>query len=118
VPLNPAELMASRRLGLALDVLRERFAHIVFDTPPLFGVSDAATLAPRLDGVVLVLRHGRASRDGAQRAVQLLSSVRARLLGVVLNDVDAKGDSYYGYYGYYGYHGYGYGAEPRRQNQA
>ncbi len=112
VPLNPAELMASRRLGLALDVLRERFTHIVFDTPPLFGVSDAATLAPRLDGAILVLRHGRASRDGAQRAVQLLSSVRARLLGVVLNDVDAKGDSYYGYYGY------GYGAEPRRQDSA
>jgi capsular exopolysaccharide synthesis family protein len=113
VPLNPAELMASRRLGLALEVLRERFAHIVFDAPPLFGVSDAATLAPRLDGTILVLRHGRASRDGAQRAVQLLASVRARLLGVVLNDVDAKGESYYGHYGYYGY---GYGGEPRRQD--
>lgn len=115
VPLNPAELMASRRLGLALDVLRERFAHIIFDAPPLFGVSDAPTLASRLDGVVLVLRDGRASRDAAQRAVQLLASVRARLLGVVLNDVDAKADSYYGYYGSYGY---GYASEPRRRAEA
>jgi capsular exopolysaccharide synthesis family protein len=105
-PLNPAELMASARLTQALQVLRERFAHVVFDAPPLIGVSDAMILAPRLEGVILVLRHGRASRDAAQRAVQLLGSVRARLLGVVLNDVDVNkgGSGYYGYYGYYGYH--------------
>jgi Mrp family chromosome partitioning ATPase len=88
--------------------LRDRFAHVVVDAPPLFGVSDAMILAPRVEGVLLVLRHGRASRDAAQRAVQLLGSVRARVLGVVLNDVDLhKGGS--GYYGYYGYYGYGHG---------
>lgn len=114
VPLNPAELMASRRLGQALEALGGRFAHIVVDTPPLFGVSDAAILAPRVDGVVLVLRHGRASRDGAQRAIQLLGSMHARLLGVVLNDVLLRGAGYYGYYGYHGSYGpYGYG-ESRR----
>ncbi len=110
-PLNPAELMASRRLGQALEVLGERFAHIVFDSPPLFGVSDAMILAPRVEGVILVLRHGQASRDAAQRAIRLLASVRARLLGVVLNDVNVgAGGAAYGYYGYYGY---GYGSTAR-----
>ena len=105
IPLNPAELLASARLAQALELLRERFAHVIFDAPPLHGVSDAMILATRLEGVVLVLRHGRASRDAAQRAVQLLGSVRARILGVVLNDVDmSKAGS-----GYYGYYGYGYG---------
>ena len=121
IPLNPAELLASARLAQALELLRERFAHVVFDAPPLIGVSDAMILAPRLEGVILVLRHGRASRDAAQRALQLLGSVRARVLGVVLNDVDMSkaGSGYYGYYGYYGY-GDGNGdrdataAEPRR----
>jgi capsular exopolysaccharide synthesis family protein len=105
IPLNPAELMASARLRQMLDVLGERFNHIVFDAPPLIGVSDAVILAPRIDGVVLVLRHGRAGRDASQRAIQLLASVRARLLGVVLNDVDVSqtGSGYYGQYGYYGY---------------
>jgi capsular exopolysaccharide synthesis family protein len=108
LPVNPAELMASARLSHALELLRDRFAHVVVDAPPLFGVSDAMILAPRVEGVLLVLRHGRASRDAAQRAVQLLGSVRARVLGVVLNDVDLhKGGS--GYYGYYGYYGYGHG---------
>jgi len=110
VPLNPAELMASVRLRQIIEVLGDRFAHIVFDAPPLIGVSDSLILAPRLDGVVLVLRHGRAGRDASQRAIQLLASVRARLLGVVLNDVDV-GQSGSGYYGYYGY---GYG-DPRER---
>jgi polysaccharide biosynthesis transport protein len=109
VPLNPAELMASRRLGQTLEALSQRFAHIIFDTPPLFGVSDPLILAPRVEGVVLVLRHGRASRDAAQHAVRLLASVHARVLGVVLNDIQVGGAGSYGYYGDYGYYGYGNG---------
>jgi capsular exopolysaccharide synthesis family protein len=104
-PLNPAELLASERLGQALETLGQRFAHIVLDTGPLFGVSDALILAGRVEGVVLVLRQGRASRDVAQRAIRNLLSVRSRLLGVILNDVDVHGHGYYGYYGTYGYGG-------------
>jgi succinoglycan biosynthesis transport protein ExoP len=106
VPLNPAELLASARLRQAIDTLGARFAHIVFDTGPLFGVSDAMILARQVEGVVLVLRHGRASRDAAQRAIRSLTSVRARLLGIVLNDVDVRAN------GYYTYHRYGAGDEP------
>ncbi|HWP34409.1 MAG TPA: polysaccharide biosynthesis tyrosine autokinase [Thermodesulfobacteriota bacterium] len=101
VPLNPTELMASARLRRALDALTARFAHVVFDSPPLFGVSDAMVLAPRLEGVILVLRHGRASREAAQRAVAYLAAVHARLLGVILNDVELQAAGTYGYYGYY-----------------
>jgi Mrp family chromosome partitioning ATPase len=63
----------------------------VIDTPPMLGVSDSLVLAPRVDGVILVLRHGHAGRDAAQRAVQMLGSVRARVLGVVLNHADVRG---------------------------
>ncbi len=91
VPSNPAELLFSPRFGQALTVLGERFAHIVIDTPPMLGVSDSLVLAPRVDGVILVLRHGHAGRDAAQRAVQMLGSVRARVLGVVLNHADVRG---------------------------
>jgi capsular exopolysaccharide synthesis family protein len=102
-PLNPAELLASERLGQTLETLGRRFAHIVLDTGPIFGVSDALILAARVEGVVLVLRQGRASRDVAQRAIRNLMSVHSRLLGVILNDVDVQGYGYYGYYGQYGY---------------
>ncbi len=89
-PTNPAELLFSPRFGLALNALGERFAHIVIDTPPMLGVSDTLVIAPRVEGVILVLRHGHAGRDAAQRAVQMLGSVRARVLGVVLNHADVR----------------------------
>jgi len=104
IPLNPAELLASTRLRQAIDALGELFAYTIFDAGPLFGVSDAAILAGQVEGVVLVLRHGRASREAAQRAIRSLMAVRARLLGVILNDVDVRSNGYYGY----GYYGYGY----------
>jgi len=101
-PESPGELLASCRLGQALEVLSERFEHIIFDAPPLLGVSDALSLAPHLEGVVLVLRHGRASREDAQEAVQRLWLVRANLLGVVVNGVDGGGvGRRRGYYGRY-----------------
>jgi Mrp family chromosome partitioning ATPase len=99
VPTNPAELLFSPRFTQALAALGERFAHIVIDTPPMLEVSDSLVLAPRVEGVILVLRHGHAGRDAAQRAVQMLGSVRARILGVVLNHADVRGTA-----GGYRYH--------------
>ncbi len=90
IPANSAELLFSPRFTQALAALGERFAHIVIDTPPMLAVSDTLVLASRVEGVILVIRHGRTSRDAAQRAVQMLGSVRARLLGVVLNHADAR----------------------------
>jgi capsular exopolysaccharide synthesis family protein len=90
-PANPGELLASRRMDQALEALAGRYAHVVFDASPLLGISDALNLAPRLEGVVLVLRHGRTRRDEALEAIQRLWMVRANLLGVVVNGVDDRG---------------------------
>jgi receptor protein-tyrosine kinase len=90
VPTNPAELLFSPRFTQALAGVGERFAHIVIDSPPMLGVSDTLVLAARVEGVILVLRHGHTGRDAAQRAVQMLGSVRAHLLGVVLNHADVR----------------------------
>ena len=90
IPTNPTELLFSPRFTQALAALGERFAHIVIDTPPMLGVSDTLVLAPRVEGVILVVRHGHTGRDAAQRAVQMLGSVRAQVLGVVLNHADAR----------------------------
>jgi Mrp family chromosome partitioning ATPase len=47
-------------------------------------------LAPRTEGVILVLRQGRATRDAARHAIRMLESVRARILGFVLNHADVR----------------------------
>jgi capsular exopolysaccharide synthesis family protein len=117
LPVNPSELVASARFKQALESLGDRFAHIIVDTGPLFGVSDAMIVSGQVEGVVLVLRHGRASRDAAQRAIRTLMAVRARLLGVILNDVEIGGSRYYGYYDYYasgGDHGHASTGEGHR----
>jgi capsular exopolysaccharide synthesis family protein len=102
--LSPAELLGSQRFEQVLEELAHDFRRVLIDGPPLFDVSDAMILAPRVDGVVLVLRHGRATREAAQEAVHLLRSVRANLLGVVLNDVDGRAAGPgYGTSGYYSY---------------
>lgn len=97
-----ADLLASPRLGPALEVLSGRFKHIVFDTTPLFGISDALSLAPHVGGVLLVLRHGHAHRETARHAVELLATVGTPFLGVVLNRFNPKtaGAGYYEYPGY------------------
>ena len=95
VPFNPVELLASQRFAGIMATLSDRYAHIVIDAPSIFGesdvgVSDVRVLARQVEGVILVLRHGRASRDAAQDAVRMLTSTRARVLGVVLNHVRGR----------------------------
>lgn len=102
-PDNPAEVLASRRLPQALEALGEQFSHIIFDTSPLCGISDALNLVPRVDGVVLVLRHGRSDRSLAQDIVRRLTLMRANVLGVVINGADARVSSRrYRRWNYYG----------------
>jgi polysaccharide biosynthesis transport protein len=98
VPFNPVELLASQRFAEVLATLSDRFAHIVIDAPPMFGVrdigvSDVRILARQVEGVILVLRHGRATRDDAQYAVRMLASAHARVLGAVLNHVNIRANS-------------------------
>lgn len=87
IPPNPAEVIASARLEQVLESLGKQADMILIDTPPIGLVADAAQLAARTDGVLLVLRAGRSRREAAQRAKRQLEQVHAHILGVVLNDV-------------------------------
>jgi len=88
-----------------ISELREANDYVVIDSSPLLPVTDGAVLGALSDGVVLVARHGVAKKEQLRQSVQMLGSVDAHLLGVVLNMVPAKSGMAYGYgYGY----GYGY----------
>ncbi len=103
---NPAELLGSKKMDHFLDELKKRYRYILFDTPPVIAVTDAAILATKLDGVVLVIRANKTSLAVSSRTLQALRNVNARVLGCILNDVDiTKGYSSYGYYKHY-YHNY------------
>lgn len=85
LPPRPADLLGSRRMGALIERLRGEADIILFDTPPVVSVTDAAVLAPRVDGVLLVLQAGHTRRDRAREARQILEKVKANIVGVVLN---------------------------------
>ena len=86
-PANPLEALASRRFDHVLALARAQADFVLVDTPPAGVLADAALLAPRLEGMLLVVSAGRTKRDLARRAREQLERVNANLLGVVLTDV-------------------------------
>jgi capsular exopolysaccharide synthesis family protein len=98
LPPNASELLGSQRMREVIAVLKERAEYLLLDTPPIIAVTDAAVLAPQVDGVLLVINAGHTKRDLARRAKALLDKVGANTLGVVLNNAQLDSD-YYKYYG-------------------
>lgn len=101
LPPNPSELLGSRHMADLLDDLRNRFDMIIIDCPPLLPVTDAAVVAARADGAVLLSRARKTTSAQVTMAAQALRSVDARLLGCVLNMVPVKGPDAYYYYDQY-----------------
>jgi capsular exopolysaccharide synthesis family protein len=103
VPPNPAELLGSEEMRNLLNILSERFAHIIIDSPPAISFTDASILSTMVDGVILVVHGGRSSRAVVRRAKQQLLDVGAHVFGVVLNNVKVESHDYYysRYYSHY-----------------
>jgi non-specific protein-tyrosine kinase len=107
LPPNPAELLGSDKMHAILRQVREEVDVILIDTPPIMAVTDAAVLAPKMDGVLLVVKPGVTKQAALRSCADQLSRVGANLLGVILNDVEF-GRSRYGYNYYYKGYYYAY----------
>jgi capsular exopolysaccharide synthesis family protein len=102
-PPSPTNLLNSEAFKDLLTQLRERFSHIIIDTPPVLGFADARFVSMQVDGVLLVTRYNFTHRSAGRMAHQLLS--QAPMLGVVLNAVGPYSQTYGSYY-YYQYQSY------------
>lgn len=112
LPPNPNELLGSPKMREILRELRQTFNFILIDSPPVVAVSDAVVLSVMSDGVVLVFDGQKTQTPSAQKAVERLDMVRARLLGVILNAVDLGNPHYSHYREYSSYYGALNGDEP------
>jgi len=101
LPPNPSELLTSKMMGQILDRLNQVFDLIVIDSPPVLTVTDAAALAPAMDGVILVVKPGTTKMSAFQQALEQLRGVGAHVLGVVLNEVNPASRKYGYYYNRY-----------------
>lgn len=90
VPPNPSELLGSGAMADLLGKVRHDFELVILDTPPLLSVTDAAVASVHSDGVLFVVRHGKADRAQLQGALEAVTTVDARILGGALNMVPVK----------------------------
>jgi capsular exopolysaccharide synthesis family protein len=86
---NPAELVGSESMKRLLGGLKERYDFILIDSPPVMAVADALLLSRMVDSVLFVVRSAVTPRLVARDARQKLVHVRARIIGVILNDVSS-----------------------------
>ncbi len=115
---NPAELLEEDLFAELLAYGRKNYDYVIVDTPPIGSVIDGAIVAKKCDGVVLVIESGAISYRLEQRVKEQLERTGCRILGVVLNKVEAGQNGYYrkygkykkyGKYGKYGQYGGTYG---------
>jgi succinoglycan biosynthesis transport protein ExoP len=105
IPPNPAELLHTERFQKIAQELARRFDRVLFDSPPVAAVTDAQILSSTVDGVVLIGKAGKTSKEALGRARRSLADVNARVVGAILNGVDLsrrRAGYYYDYYGRYG----------------
>ena len=104
VPPNPAELIGSDRFKNLLNTLSKDYEWVLIDTPPVNLATDASLIAAASNGTIIVVPQGIADKSSVKGAVEQLKKVNAKILGSVMNRVNAKKSAGYGGYygGYYG----------------
>jgi len=86
LPPNPADLLASKRMDTLLEQLTAQADLVLLDAPPVTAATDAALLATKVEGVLLVVSAGHTKREDAERAKDLLEKVNANVVGAVLTN--------------------------------
>jgi len=118
IPPNPAELLSSETMSKMLEYLEDKYDYIFLDSPPVNLISDPMIISKHADGVIIVTRQKYTSHDAIKKAITSLEFANAKIIGIILNDVQDVESGYdykykysygRGYYdhkhsGAYGYH--------------
>ena len=113
IPPNPSELLGSGAMAATIKRFESEFDYVIFDSPPLLPVTDAAILSKSVGGAIVVVAAGRTHKNQLAAAVSALQHVDARVCGFVMTMMPTSGPDAYGY-GRYGYT-YGYGSTYEQQ---
>jgi polysaccharide biosynthesis transport protein len=100
-PSRRASDLIGRGLAELLEEASSDYDLVLLDAPPLLGFAEPLQMATAVDGVIVVARAGQTSRKAVASVLATLNRLRAKVVGLVLNEVHKElSDSYY-YYGYY-----------------
>ena len=113
LPGESVGILNSQRMVDLIAKVKGQYDIVLFDSPPILGVSDGSVLASECDITIMVVQHRRFPRAMLQRVKQAVANAGGKLIGVVLNNVDSKHDDGYSYYNSYS----DYYATPRRDKK-
>ena len=129
-PPNPSELLSSAKMKKLIDELETMYDYVIYDTPPVLLVTDAAALGRYMNGALLVVKHNATEKGLVMKAKGYLDSAGVKILGAIYSIYSEKSagnyyyskyssyNYYYYYGGYYGYgYGYGYGHRPKKKSK-
>lgn len=104
IPPNPSELLESQKMADIVRMLEQDYDILLFDCPPVIGLSDSLIVTKYVDSTVLVTAYKSTQADLLKKSVKALEAVNARIAGVIFNRVPVQGNGYYGKYydSYYG----------------
>ena len=102
LPPNPMLLLESNKMATLFQEWREEYDYVLVDTPPVIGITDAQCLTSKVDTFILVAAINRSTRSGISRALEILSTARANVSGLLINMIGSSDSEYhYGYYNHY-----------------
>ncbi|HZL13686.1 MAG TPA: polysaccharide biosynthesis tyrosine autokinase [Verrucomicrobiae bacterium] len=117
LPSSSMSILNSAQMKEMVAELKQRYDFVLFDSPPILGVSDASILASEMDMVIQVIQYRRYPQPMNLRAKQVIEKVGGTFIGIVLNNINMSQDeSYYYYSGYY--HDYYSSNNPKEQEAA
>jgi len=120
IPPNPSELLNSEKMKGMMDELKRGYDVVMLDTAPVLAVVDGVIISSLGDSTVFIIQAGKTTRKPFLQAVEELKRAKAKVIGVVFNEVKAKGEGYYSpYYHHYRsrYHYYGEEEEEESKTQ-
>ena len=112
IPPAPSALLATADFRGLIDQMLTRYDTIIFDAPPVLGLSDAPVVSTNVDAVLMVIDAAAGRRGAAKSALRRLEMVNAPVIGAILTKFDARAAG--GEYSYYGADYYAYSASDSR----
>lgn len=96
---HPAEHLLGKVTDQFLKEIYDLYDYVIFDSPPVTLLDDTLSLAPKIDGTMVVVRFGVSSVRTTRRTLELLTQRQTNILGLICNDVQLAESEYnYGYY--------------------
>lgn len=98
-PPNPSELLGSSKNKELIEILKNQYDIVIFDSAPINGgLTDSLIMGTLVDGVMIVSAEKQTPVNVLNQTKRSLENVGANILGVVLNRASGKAKKYYGHY--------------------